>query len=107
MANELLQLFSANRLRRKLPLKLLGNFVEARLAIEHLQNGELFLLEPKVLQRNRVLHHPINPPLIPLSLTRLQIGPHTNGQRAGRARNERFGRGWTTECGGAELRNAE
>src|SRR5262249_28379815 len=52
-ANKLLQFLSANRLRREVALEAIGDFVEAGLAIEHLQDGELFFLKPVILQANR------------------------------------------------------
>ena len=52
-ADELLQLLGANGLRRKLLLEPLGDFVEARLAIEHLQDRVLFFFEAVILQPDR------------------------------------------------------
>ena len=49
-ADEVLQLLDANRLRRELGFEPLGDVVEARVAVEHLQDGELLLLEAEVLE---------------------------------------------------------
>ena len=65
-ADELLQLLGADRLRRKLALEPLGDLVEARLAVEHLQDRELLFLEAVVLQADRVLDDPVDPPLVAL-----------------------------------------
>ncbi len=78
-ADELLQLFGANRLRRELALEALGDFVEARLAVEHLQDGELLFLEAEVLQADGVLHDPVEPPLVAM-LPGAQIGPLADRQ---------------------------
>ena len=48
-SDKVLQLLDANRLRGKFGFKLLGDIFQARLTVEHLQNGELFFLEPVVL----------------------------------------------------------
>ena len=65
-ADEVLQLLDADRLRRELGFEPLGDLVEARLAVEHLQDGELFFLEAEVLQADRVLHHPVGAALVAL-----------------------------------------
>ena len=90
-ADELLQLLGANRLRREIALEPLGDFVEARLAVEHLQNRVFLFLEAVILQADRILHDPIQPPLIPL-LPRLQIGPLANRQLSRRAGDKAIGK---------------
>ena len=90
-ADELLQLLGANRLRRKLALETIGDLVQARLPVEHLQNGELFFLEAEVLQADWVFHHPVNPPLVPMPAG-AQIGPLANRQPSRRAGNQTFGK---------------
>ena len=76
-ADEVLQLLDADGLRRELGLEPLGDVVEARLAVEHLQDGELFFLEAEVLQAHRVLHDPVDAALIALP-PRLEIRPHAD-----------------------------
>src|SRR5688572_13419585 len=88
-ADELLQLFRANCLRRKIALEALGNFVEARLAVEHLQDGEFFFLKTVVLQPDGVLDHPIKPALVTM-LTSAQVRPLANRQLPRRTGYEAF-----------------
>ena len=73
-ANEILQLFHTNRLRGKLTFKAFGDLLQARLPVEHLQDGEFLLFEAKVLKPHGVLHHPIDAPLIALTAG-LEVGP--------------------------------
>ena len=91
-ADELLQLFGADRLRREVALEPLGDFVEARLAVEHLQDRVLLFLEAVVLQADGILHDPIEPPLVAM-LPRAQIGPLANRQLSRRAGDKAFGKG--------------
>ena len=95
-ADELLQLFGADRLRREVALETLGDFVEARLAVEHLQDRVLFFFEAVVLQPDGILHDPIDPALVALLLA-LQIGPLADRQLARRAGDKAVG-----ECGHRE-----
>ena len=85
-ADKILQFFDADRLRRELGLELFSDFFEARLPVEHLQNGEFLFLEPKVLQPNGVFHDPIDATLVTL-LARLEIGPYTDRQLPRRTGN--------------------
>src|SRR4051794_28916311 len=82
--NELLQLFCADGLRRKVAFESIGDLIETRLAIEHLQDGVLLLFEAEVLQANGVFNDPIDSPLVPLA-ARFQVRPHANWQLAGGA----------------------
>jgi hypothetical protein len=91
-ADELLQLLGADGLRRKLALEALGDFVEARLAVEHLQDRKFLFLKAEILQSHRVLHNPIQPALIAM-LPRAQIGPLANRQLSRRTGDEAFGKG--------------
>ena len=50
----------------KLALEPLGDLVEARLAVEHLQDRVLFFLEAEVLQADRVLDDPVDAALVAL-----------------------------------------
>ena len=58
-AQKLLQFLQGDLLRGELLLESLLDFVQAGLAVEHLEDGVFFLLEAIVLQAHRVLHHPI------------------------------------------------
>ena len=77
-ADELLQLLGADRLRRKVALEAFGDFVEARLAVEHLQDRVFFFLEAVVLQADGIFDDPVEPALVALLLAlrsgRLRIG---------------------------------
>ncbi len=63
-ADELLQLLGADRLRREFALEALGDLVEARVAVEHLQDGEFLFLEAVILQADRILHDPVQAALV-------------------------------------------
>ena len=90
-ADELLQLFDADRLRRELALEPLGDFVEARLAVEHLQDGVLFFLEAEVLQADGLLHDPVDAALVAL-LPRARSGRMRIGSFARRAGDKAVGK---------------
>ena len=66
------------------------DFVEARLAVEHLQDGVLFFLEAEVVQPDRLLDHPIELALIAL-LQRGQVGPHPHRQLPSGTGNQTVG----------------
>ena len=80
-AEELLQLFEGDFLRRKLGLEPLLDFVEAGCPVEHLQDGELFFLEAVVGQADRVFHHPVAAAeiVLPLATGRAACGWATSG----------------------------
>src|SRR5487761_1443604 len=86
-ADELLQLFDADLLRRKLGLELVLDLVEAGLPVEHLENGELFLLKTKVVESDGLLDDPIGASLVAV-LARGKVGPHAHGKLARRAGNQ-------------------
>ena len=65
---------------RKAALELDLDLVEARLAVEHLQDRVLFLLKAEVVQADRLLDHPIELPQIAV-LSRRQVGPHPHRHR--------------------------
>ena len=83
-ADELLQLFDRDLLRRKRPLELDLDLVQARLAVEHLQDGVLFFLKAEVVQPDRLLDHPVDLAQIALLLRR-QVGPHRASAAPGRS----------------------
>ena len=56
-------------------------------AVEHLQDGVLFLLEAEVVQADRVLHHPVAAAQIVLPL-RDQVRPLPDGQHPGGTRQQ-------------------
>ena len=89
-ADELLQLLGADGLRREVAFETLGDFVEARVAVEHLQDRVLFFFEPVVLQADGVFDDPVEPALVAL-LARFQIGPLANRQLTRGAGNQAVG----------------
>ena len=61
-AQEVVQLLEGDLLRGEFVLEALLDLVQARLAVEHLQDGVFFLLEAEVVQAHRVLDHPVGAP---------------------------------------------
>ena len=67
LTEELLQFFQRDLLGRELRLELVFDLVHARLAVEHLEDGELLLLEAIVVKSDRVLHYPIASSMVALA----------------------------------------
>ena len=88
--DELPQLFHRDFLGRKELLEFNLDFVEARIAVEHLQDRVFFFLKAEVVQADRFLDHPIDLAQIALLLGR-QIGPHPHREHPCGAGNHTIG----------------
>jgi hypothetical protein len=89
-ADKIAQLFDRDLLRRKELLEFDFDLVEARLAVEHLQDRVFFFLKAEVVQAHRLLHDPVHLALIAL-LLRAQVRAHAHRQRASGTGNQAVG----------------
>ena len=92
-ADELAELFDGDLLGGEALLELLLEIVEAAPPVEHLQQGEFFLLKAEVVQPDRLLHDPIDSPLIALPF-RGQVGPFAQSQPAGGSWTANYRQAW-------------
>src|SRR2546423_6760902 len=77
----MLKLRGRDSLRGKLALESLANRVARRLAVEHREDRELFVLKAIVLESERVFYRPVFPRLPPLP-PHHKIAPHLQRDRA-------------------------
>ena len=89
-ADEILQFLQRDRLRCELGLELVLEFVEARVPVEHLQDGELLLLEAVILQANRLLDDPVRATVVAVT-PYFEVRAHPQPERAGRTGNKAVG----------------
>ena len=80
-ADKVAQLFQLDLLRWELGFELVLDIVQAALAVDHLQDGVLFLLETEVVQPDRILDNPIRAALVTLA-SGDQVGPNAQCQPA-------------------------
>ncbi len=79
-ADEAAQFFQRNFLWCELLFEAMPQIVEARQAIEPIQDRKFFFLKTEVIQPDRIFDNPILPPLIAL-LRHYQIGTPTDCER--------------------------
>ena len=109
-ADKLVQFGERDFLRRESLFEAVLDLIETRGAVQRLQNRKLFVFEPVILQRHRVLQHPILPPLKTMP-PRHQIRAHPQRQRPTGTGFENVGE-WghgmrISECGFRNLGNAK